>query len=81
MEAKGITNRSPDHNRKTPTLEWAAYIEAMRGPLSSIPADMQKIDAKIAKQRAAARFFQGSNQRSANRSAFHLTKMLKRQTG
>jgi hypothetical protein len=81
LEAKGIQNRVKDHNGKAHDRRWVAYIEAMRGPLSSIPADPQKIDAKIATKRAEARFFEGSNQRSVNRSVFHLTKMLKRQTG
>lgn len=53
----------------------------MRGPLSSIPVDRQKVDAMLAQKPAETRFFQGSNQRSVNRSIFHLTKMLKRQSG
>ncbi|MFW9831114.1 MAG: hypothetical protein ACFFD8_05015 [Candidatus Thorarchaeota archaeon] len=81
MEAIGIVNRVQDHNGKAPDRRWAAYIEAMRGPLSSIPPDSHKIDAKLAGMRAEARFFEGRNQRSVNRSAFHLTKMLKRQSG
>ncbi|MFX1317585.1 MAG: hypothetical protein ACFE9D_00475 [Promethearchaeota archaeon] len=81
MEAKGIKNRVQDHNGKSHNRHWAAYIEAMRGPLSSIPADDQKIDAEIARERAETRFFQARNQSSMKRSAFHLTKMLKRQSG
>lgn len=81
LEAKGIKNRVQNHNRKEQYHRWKAYIEAMRGPLSSIPADHQQIDAMIVRKRAEARFFEGRNQHSVNRSAFHLTKMLKRQTG
>ncbi|MFW9986692.1 MAG: hypothetical protein ACFFDJ_09025 [Candidatus Odinarchaeota archaeon] len=81
MEAKGIKNRVQDHNGKAHDRRWAAYIAAMRGPLSSIPADHQKIDAMIARKRAEVRFFEGRNQHSVNRSVFHLTKMLKRQSG
>ncbi|MDO8056681.1 MAG: hypothetical protein Q6361_07460 [Candidatus Hermodarchaeota archaeon] len=53
----------------------------MRGPLSSVPADPHKKDAFYARKLAEARFFEGRDQYSVNRSAFHLTKMLKRQSG
>lgn len=76
-----ITSRIKDHNGKPPYHHWDAYIEAMRGPLSSKPLDPHKLDAHYARERAEARFFRGRNKSSVNRSAFHLTKMLKRQTG
>ncbi len=81
LEAKGIKATSLNHNRKATHRHWDAYIEAMKGHLTSIPADIHKLDAKFARQRSEARFFQSRNQNSANRSAFHLTKMLKRQAG
>ncbi|MFX0168487.1 MAG: hypothetical protein ACFE89_03925 [Candidatus Hodarchaeota archaeon] len=71
----------PNNNKKLNRRSWDAYISAMRGPLSSMPADPHKEEAQFARKRAEARFFQGRNQYSANRSAFHLTKMLKRQCG
>jgi hypothetical protein len=81
LEAKSITVSRLNHNGKSSDQRWASYIEAMRGPLSSIPVDRQKVDAMVAQKPAETRFFQGSNQRSVNRSALHLTKMLKRQSG
>ncbi len=81
MGAKAINHSLLNHNGKGSNQRWAAYIEAMRGPLSSIPIDKQKVDAMVAQKPAETRFFQGSNQRSVNRSVLHLTKMLKRQSG
>ncbi|MFW9830752.1 MAG: hypothetical protein ACFFD8_03160, partial [Candidatus Thorarchaeota archaeon] len=60
---------------------WATHNEAMQERLKSKPPDPQKIDARYAHERAEARFFQGRNRSSVNRSAFHITKMLKRQSG
>jgi len=81
MEAKGITGLFSNTNSKPLHRRWDMYIEAMRGPLSSVPVDPHKKAVLFARRRAEARFFEGCDQYSVNRSAFHLTKMLKRQTG
>lgn len=68
-------------NGKSRKGRWDDYIEAMRGPLSSLPPDIYKIDATMARKRAEERFFLKRDQHSANRNNFYLSAMLKRQTG
>jgi hypothetical protein len=70
-----------NYNSKDKKRDWSAYIEAMRGPLSSLPIDTQIVEAKHSRKRAEARFFARENRSSMKRTAFHLTKLLKRQSG
>jgi hypothetical protein len=77
------TKRTTSFNRngKAANQRWDAYIAAMRGTVTSVAPDVHKIDAVAARQGAAERFFTDRDQSRANRNAFHLSKMLKRQSG
>ncbi len=62
-------------------LRWEAYINAMRGYLSSHPMDVNRIDANFARLRAEERYFADRDMRRARRRAFLLQLVLSRYTG
>ena len=61
-------------------LRWEAYINSMRGFLSSHPMDVNRVDAYIARLRAEERYFMDSDIRKARRRAFLIQLMLSRYT-
>jgi hypothetical protein len=81
LKLEGNNINTSNHNSKYKKRDWSAYIETMRGPLSSLPIDIQKAEAQYTRQRAEARFFARENQSSMKRTAFHLIKLVNRQSG
>lgn len=68
-------------NGKSADEHWNDYIASMRGTMTRVPPDIHKVGAVVARRGAAERFFTARDQSRANRNAFHLSAMLKRQTG